>query len=161
MTIRIVPEGNKQRYGAEHYDALQHHYNERIFQVHVMNEYARYGMAKIREALDLVVAYFTMDKEAFIQRFFNKGATCWTGPPRPNHTARSWNHLPTGIRSASSPNHPPRTCSSWQAPAPAKRARSCIDAPTSCASSACNHMPSLSAASTTRPLSSCAAVLQH
>lgn len=72
MTIRIIPESDKQRYSAEHYDALQHHYNERIFQVHVMNEYARYGIAKIREALDLVVAYFTMDKEAFIRRFFNE-----------------------------------------------------------------------------------------
>ncbi len=72
MTIKIVPEANKQRYGTEHYDALQHHYNERTFQVHVMNEYARYGIAKIREALDLVVAYFTMDKDAFIQRFFQE-----------------------------------------------------------------------------------------
>ena len=73
MTIKVVPEASKQRYGTEHYDALQHHYNERIFQVHVMNEYARYGIDKIREALDLVVAYFTMDKETFIKRFFQQG----------------------------------------------------------------------------------------
>ncbi len=71
MTVRVLPEGDRQRYTAEHYDALQHHYRERVFQVHVMNEYARYGLQKIRAALELVVAYFTMDKESFIRRFFS------------------------------------------------------------------------------------------
>jgi ATP-dependent DNA helicase RecQ len=70
MTVRMLPEASGERYTAENYDALQHHYRERIFQVHVMNEYARYGLQKIKAALELVVAYFTMDKEAFIQRFF-------------------------------------------------------------------------------------------
>ncbi len=70
MTVRLLPEAAGQRYTVEHYDALQQHYHERIFQVHVMNEYARYGLQRIRAALDLVVAYFTMDKEAFVRRFF-------------------------------------------------------------------------------------------
>lgn len=70
MTIKVLPEARGQTYTAERYQALQHYYRERTFQVHVMNEYARYGLAKIKEALDLVVAYFTMDKEAFIGRFF-------------------------------------------------------------------------------------------
>jgi ATP-dependent DNA helicase RecQ len=71
MTVKMLPEAGGQKYTAEHYDALQHHYRERIFQVHVMNEYARYGLDRIKAALELVVAYFTMDKEAFIQRFFS------------------------------------------------------------------------------------------
>jgi ATP-dependent DNA helicase RecQ len=71
MTVRMLPEADRQKYTAEHYDALEHHYRERIFQVHVMNEYARYGLQRIRTALELVLAYFTMDKEAFIQRFFS------------------------------------------------------------------------------------------
>lgn len=70
MTIRVLPEAGGQRYTNEHYEALQHHYRERIFQVHVMNEYARNGIEKIQAALELVVAYFTMEKEAFISRFF-------------------------------------------------------------------------------------------
>lgn len=70
MTVRVLPEAVKQRYTQDHYESLQHHYRERIFQVHVMNEYARYGLNKIKAALDLVVAYFTMDKESFITRFF-------------------------------------------------------------------------------------------
>jgi ATP-dependent DNA helicase RecQ len=72
MTVRMLPEAGGQKYTAEHYDALQHHYRERIFQVHVMNEYARYGLDRIKAALELVVAYFTMDKEAFIRRFFSE-----------------------------------------------------------------------------------------
>ncbi len=70
MTVKVLPEAAGQRYTAEHYDALQHHYRERIFQVHVMNEYARYGLQKIKAALELVVAYFSMEKESFIRRFF-------------------------------------------------------------------------------------------
>ena len=35
-----------------------------------MNEYARYGLQTIKTALELVAAYFTMEKERFIQRFF-------------------------------------------------------------------------------------------
>ncbi len=72
MTIRVLPEARGQRYTAEHYDALQLHYRERVFQVHVMNEYARYGIDRIKAAIDLVVAYFSMDKEAFIQQFFGE-----------------------------------------------------------------------------------------
>jgi len=71
MTIKVLPEVSGQKYTKEHYDALEHHYRERIFQVHVMNEYARYGLQKIKAALELVVAYFTMDKESFIMRFFS------------------------------------------------------------------------------------------
>jgi len=71
MTIKVLPEASGQKYTKEHYDALDHHYRERIFQVHVMNEYARYGLERIKAALELVVAYFTMDKESFIMRFFS------------------------------------------------------------------------------------------
>ncbi len=71
MTVRLLPEAAGQTYTAEHYNALRHHYRERIFQVHVMNEYARYGLQRIRAALELVVAYFTMEREAFIRRFFH------------------------------------------------------------------------------------------
>lgn len=70
MTIRLLPEAEGQRYTTERYQALQHHYRERTFQVHVINEYARYGLEKITEALQLVLAYFTADKENFIQRYF-------------------------------------------------------------------------------------------
>src|SRR5690606_32889587 len=70
ITVRILPESDKQPYTNEHYDSLRNHYRERVFQVHVMNEYARFGLDRIRAALDFVVAYFSLEKEAFIERFF-------------------------------------------------------------------------------------------
>ncbi len=72
MTIKVLPEAKGQQYTAERYEALQHHYRERVFQVHVMNEYARYGLQEIKAALELVLAYFSTDKESFIRRYFHE-----------------------------------------------------------------------------------------
>ncbi len=68
MTIKVHPE--KRRYTKGDFEPLSRHYSERIFQVHVMNEYARRGAEKIAQALKLVLGYFTMDRSDFIRRFF-------------------------------------------------------------------------------------------
>ena len=68
MTIRLLEQ--KRRYTKGDYSPLEHHYKERIFQVHVMNEYARLGVEKIKQAIGLVTSYFAMDKRDFVQRFF-------------------------------------------------------------------------------------------
>jgi ATP-dependent DNA helicase RecQ len=72
MTIRLRPEARGERYQVAHYQPLRHHYQERVLQVHVMSEYARRGLERIREALALVLAYFSMDKETFIARFLGE-----------------------------------------------------------------------------------------
>lgn len=69
MTIRLKPESRAVKYTADDYRPLQHHYRERVLQVHVMGEYARRGLRQMREALRLVLEYFTMEKETFIRRF--------------------------------------------------------------------------------------------
>jgi ATP-dependent DNA helicase RecQ len=71
MTIRIMPEESKRRYSRGDFSPLEQHYKERIFQVHVMNEYARLGLEKIQQAINLVSAYFTMDRTSFVQRYFS------------------------------------------------------------------------------------------
>lgn len=68
MTIRLLEP--KRRYLKGDYSPLEHHYKERVFQVHVMNEFARLGVEKIKQALGLVTAYFAMDKRDFVQRSF-------------------------------------------------------------------------------------------
>lgn len=68
MTIKVHPE--KRRYSKGDFEPLSRHYSERIFQVHVMNEYARRGAEKIAQALKLVLGYFTMERSEFIRRFF-------------------------------------------------------------------------------------------
>ncbi len=70
MTIRVLPEAKGKRYNKGHYAPLETHYGERVFQIHVMNAYARLGLEKIRQAIGLVGAYFTLDKESFVRRYF-------------------------------------------------------------------------------------------
>lgn len=68
MTIKLEP--TRRRYTKGDYQPLEHHYGERIFQIHVMHEYARRGLEKITRAFKLVTGYFTLDKTDFIARFF-------------------------------------------------------------------------------------------
>ena len=68
MTIKVLPD--KRRYTASDFKPLAHHYEERTFQVHVMNKYAEIGLDKIGAALEFVLAYFSEDKDSFIQHYF-------------------------------------------------------------------------------------------
>ncbi len=68
MTIQV--QADKRLYTSGDYEPLSHHYGERVFQVHVMNEYARIGLEKIGAALEMVLAYFSLDKNNFVQRYF-------------------------------------------------------------------------------------------
>lgn len=70
MTIKVLPEAKGRAYGKGDYQPLSQHYGERVFQIHVMNEYARRGLEKIGQALAFVVAYFAMDKTEFVKRYF-------------------------------------------------------------------------------------------
>ncbi len=70
MTVQLLPEAKGRRYSKAQYQPLAQHYGERVFQIHVMDQYARLGAEKIRQALGLVTAYFTLGKAAFVKRFF-------------------------------------------------------------------------------------------
>ena len=70
MTIRFQPEARAEKYKTSDYQPLEHHYKERVLQVHVMSEYARLGLERIQAALELVLAYFTLAKEEFLRRYF-------------------------------------------------------------------------------------------
>jgi ATP-dependent DNA helicase RecQ len=70
MTVQILPEAKGRRYSKGDFEPLSQHYSERIFQVHVINEYAKQGLEKISHALGFVVAYFSLDKAEFVKRYF-------------------------------------------------------------------------------------------
>jgi len=70
MTIRVQPESR--RFLKSDFEPLEQHYGQRVFQVHVMSQYASLGVERIREALTLVLAYFTLDQKEFVRRFFPK-----------------------------------------------------------------------------------------
>jgi len=69
MTLRLNRQKNGQRYGNTDFEPLASHYRERILQVHVMGEYARRGLERMEEALELVLAYFRLGREEFVQRY--------------------------------------------------------------------------------------------
>ncbi len=70
MTIKINPEAKGRRYSGADFSPLKTHYDERNFQIHVMNEYARRALEKLSVAMNLVASYFNDDKKDFIERFF-------------------------------------------------------------------------------------------
>ncbi len=70
MTVRVLSEAKGRRYTKAQYQPLAQHYGERVFQIHVMDRYARLGAEKIRQALALVAGYFSLGKEEFVRRFF-------------------------------------------------------------------------------------------
>jgi ATP-dependent DNA helicase RecQ len=72
MTVRVLPEARGRRYTKAQYQPLAQHYGERVFQIHVMDRYARLGAEKIRQALALVAGYFSLGKEAFVRRYFGE-----------------------------------------------------------------------------------------
>ncbi|HHJ81254.1 MAG TPA: RecQ family ATP-dependent DNA helicase, partial [Candidatus Tenderia electrophaga] len=70
MTISINPEAKGRRYTQKDYAPLQTHYQERNFQIHVMNEYARRALDKLSAAKGFVASYFNDEKDDFVRRFF-------------------------------------------------------------------------------------------
>ena len=54
-----------------------------------MNEYARLGLEKIRQALELVLAYFSLERAAFVKRTFRAAKRCSNAPPVRNPTGGS------------------------------------------------------------------------
>jgi len=70
MTLRLSDAAKGRTYAKKDFEPLAHHYKQRTFQVHVMNEFARQGLEKMSRALNLVMAYFSLGKRAFINRYF-------------------------------------------------------------------------------------------
>jgi ATP-dependent DNA helicase RecQ len=70
MHLRLSDTGRGRKYADSDYRPLQEHYDERVFQVHVMGQYAAFGLRKAQEALHFVAAYFRLPRGEFIERFF-------------------------------------------------------------------------------------------
>ena len=70
MTLRLLERGGAARFLKEDYAALERHYGERNFQIHVMHEYAKRGLRKAADALALVAAYFSWSRERFVNEHF-------------------------------------------------------------------------------------------
>jgi ATP-dependent DNA helicase RecQ len=74
MNLRVLENQKKQRrrFTNGDYAALLVHYSEKVFQIHVMGEYARMGVERLGAHLRLISAYFEMGKAAFAARFLRE-----------------------------------------------------------------------------------------
>lgn len=94
MAIQVGP-GNAPFTKAD-YAELQDHYNEQIIQIHVMAEYARRGLEAAKEALQLALDYFSMERNEFIQRWFPQAAKNLSRQT----TDASWTAIVEGVNRA-------------------------------------------------------------
>ena len=70
MTLRLLERDGASRFLKEDFAPLERHYGERNFQIHVMHEYAKRGLQKVADALALVAAYFSWNRDRFIKEHF-------------------------------------------------------------------------------------------
>ena len=67
MTIRLTPE--RRGFAQADFTPLKLHYDEQVAQIHVMAEYVDLGLKVMAEALRLVVDYFSLRRDDFLQRW--------------------------------------------------------------------------------------------
>ncbi len=70
MTIALNAEAKRRQFNKSDYAELDLHYKDKIVQVHVMAEYARLALGKVRAAMEFIEAYFSMDRSEFVRRYF-------------------------------------------------------------------------------------------
>ena len=67
MTLRL--DQDKRGFLAADFEPLKLHYDEQVFQVHVMAEYAARGLEAVAEAVNLALDYFRQARADFIRRW--------------------------------------------------------------------------------------------
>ncbi len=70
MTIQLNADARRRQFKKSDYAELALHYKDKIVQVHVMAEYARLALGKIQAAMALIVDYFSLDRDEFVQQYF-------------------------------------------------------------------------------------------
>lgn len=70
MTIALNAEARRRKFNKSDYAELDLHYKDKIVQVHVMSEYARLALRKLRAAVEFIDDYFGLPRDAFIRRYF-------------------------------------------------------------------------------------------
>ena len=68
MTIRLQ-QRERRGFAKADFEPLAFHYTGQILQIHVMAEYAERGLAAMNEAQRLASDYFTLEEEAFLERW--------------------------------------------------------------------------------------------
>jgi len=67
MTIRLGSD--RRSFVKADFAPLRLHYDEQVIQIHVMAEYVQRGLARMADALQLSMDYFTLDRDKFMSRW--------------------------------------------------------------------------------------------
>lgn len=70
MTLNLTGDSSRRQYTKGDYEPLEHYYQQKNFQVHVMDRYAKIGIDKIKNALKYVSEYFSMPYDNFMKKYF-------------------------------------------------------------------------------------------
>lgn len=72
ITIHLEP--GRRQFAKADFEPLQMHYDEQTLQTHIMATYAERGLRSMKEALKLAEDYFTLDRQAFVERWLPEKA---------------------------------------------------------------------------------------
>jgi len=70
LTIDRLEQDNKKRYTKEDYDKLDHFYENKVQQIHIVGEYAKKMIEDYRDALQFVEDYFHLNYSSFLRKYF-------------------------------------------------------------------------------------------
>ena len=68
MTIKLGKDW-KRGFDKANFEPLKLHYEDRVLQIHVMEEYAQRGLGEMADALRLAMDYFSLSQEKFLARW--------------------------------------------------------------------------------------------
>ncbi|MEX2569347.1 MAG: RecQ family ATP-dependent DNA helicase, partial [Cyclobacteriaceae bacterium] len=70
LNIERLEQDNKRRYKIEDYQKLQHFYENKVEQIHIVGEYAKKMILDYKDALQFVEDYFQLNYPTFLQKYF-------------------------------------------------------------------------------------------
>ena len=94
ITVRLEP-GNR-KFTETDFQPLHIHYDEQTLQTHIMAAYAERGLDSMREARRLRDDYFTLDRQAFVEKWLPRSATAL----RRQTTPESWRSIVESLGNA-------------------------------------------------------------
>ena len=78
MTVRLGPPGGaaaRRGFARADFEPLALHYREQVLQIHVMAEFAARGLAAMADAVRLSMDYFSLERQAFLDRWLPEADT--------------------------------------------------------------------------------------
>lgn len=70
LTIERLEKNNKKQYTKDDYQKLQHFYENKIQQIHIVGEYAKQMLVDYKNALEFVSDYFELNYSSFLSKYF-------------------------------------------------------------------------------------------